>query len=70
MITYKLESRDADESGISVPCVIKCVDDKPEEILTSVPDLLRLFETCSRKWSKNGWDLEKLCTAINECEFE
>lgn len=36
----------------------------------TIDELDRLFEACSRRWSVNGWDLEKLMTCVNECDFE
>lgn len=36
----------------------------------TVNELDRLFEACQRRWSVNGWDLEKLMVCVNECDFE
>jgi len=36
----------------------------------TVNELDRLFETCARRWPDNGWDLEKLMVAVNECDFD
>jgi hypothetical protein len=41
-----------------------------EEQWCTVPELDRLFDACSRRWQANGWDLEKLITCVNECDFE
>lgn len=35
----------------------------------SVEDLDELFEACSRRWPV-GWDLNKLLTCVEECQFD
>jgi hypothetical protein len=40
------------------------------EIWTTIPDLDRLFDACSKRWDQYGWDLDKLIKAVEECEFD
>jgi len=71
---FKLEKR-PDASGRQVDTLVKCVGN-PDSVLgaeeeewCTVNDLDRLFEACARRWPI-GWDLEKLITAVRECEFD
>ncbi|MGZ3742742.1 MAG: hypothetical protein ACXVB1_00130 [Pseudobdellovibrionaceae bacterium] len=67
-VEFKLEKRE-DDNGQMVDTLIR-QENGTEEIWTTIPDLNRLFDVCSRRWERHGWDLEKLITCINECEFD
>lgn len=73
-VAFTLEKRANESTGAIEDALIKTTtqpDGKTEEEQwLTVPELDRLFDTCSRRWSANGWDLEKLLTCINECEFD
>lgn len=73
-VKFTLEKRENESTGSLEDALIKTTtDDKgvsTEEQWMTVPELDRLFDACSRKWSQNGWDLEKLIVCVNECEFD
>jgi hypothetical protein len=73
-VKFTLEKRVNENTGATEDALIKTTtDDKgvsTEEQWLTVPELDRLFDTCSRRWSENGWDLEKLLVCINECAFD
>lgn len=73
-VKFTLEKRENESTGALEDALIKTsTDDKgvsTEEQWLTVPELDRLFDVCSRRWQENGWDLEKLITCVNECEFD
>lgn len=68
MITFKLEKL-TNKLGVEVDTLVKYEDGKKLDIWCDVMELDCLFDTCTRRWPR-GWDLEKLVTCINECEFD
>lgn len=68
-VTFVIEKKSDDNGQIS-DHIIKKVDGQPDESWGSIPEFDRLFDACSTKWKKHGWDLNKLITCVNECEFE
>lgn len=73
-IIFTLEKRQNEDTGAIEDALIKTTTDAEgktnEEQWLTVPELDRLFDVCSRRWEANGWDLEKLITCVNECEFD
>lgn len=74
-VKFKLEKVENDRTGALEDALIKETTDASGVVLDSeqwctVNELDRLFEACSRRWATNGWDLEKLMVAVNECDFE
>lgn len=64
MRTFALEKKNG------VDTVVCKIEGKEDDDWCSVDDLDRLFEACSKRWSRYGWDLNKLIAAINECDFD
>ncbi len=58
-----------DQLGSDIDTLFKIDDTGNEESWCTVRDLDSLFATCVRRWGSN-WDLEKINTAIRECEFD
>lgn len=58
-----------EETGSALDSVVKTVDGKEDEIWCSISDLNKLFDTCTSRWGSN-WDLNKVCIAIQEADFE
>lgn len=73
-VKFSLKKRQNERTGAIEDAVIKTViDDKgltTEEQWCTISELDRLFDACSRRWADNGWDLEKLMVAVNECGFD
>lgn len=72
-IKFVLEKREDPSTGIPVDTLLKQTVDADgkvsnEEPWGSVIDFDKLFNTCVKKWGSN-WDLDKVCTAINEADF-
>lgn len=68
-VEFKLEKK-PNRNGTLVDTLVKYETDKEPEDWTTIEELDRLFEACVRRWNENGWDLEKLITCVNECEFD
>lgn len=60
--TALIKETDMSDSGASVP--------NESEQWCTVRDLDQLFATCSERWGDGNWDLNKVQTAIRECEFD
>lgn len=73
-VKFTLEKRENERNGTLEDAVIKTVvnekGESTEEQWCTIPELDRLFDVCQRRWADNGWDLEKLMTAVNECSFD
>lgn len=74
-VKFTLEKKENERTGAEEDAIIKNnIDDKgaviDQEQWCTIPELDRLFDACSRRWKDNGWDLEKLMTCVNECEFD
>lgn len=74
-IYFKLE-KVADSTGTPVDTLVKYTQrheygptDPFKEPWCTVQELDKLFEACSQRWGSN-WDLNKVITAIGECEFD
>jgi len=73
-VFFKLEKR-PDSTGQEIDTLVKYTQDNPDSVpdsgeeWCSVQDLDRLFEVCTTRWPV-GWDLEKLMTAVRECDFD
>lgn len=76
---WTLEDVHDPETGAMVPTLIRYMskdtadgEGRPmqREEMGSVNDFIRLFKACQRRWSDNGWDIEKLIAAVNQCEFD
>lgn len=67
-ISFKLEKKQ-DKAGQLVDTIVKYIDNKEDEEWCTIPDLDRLFDSCVSRWGSN-WDLNKLVTCVNECEFD
>lgn len=68
MIEWKLEKCD-NGNGQQIDTLVKYTDGVREECGT-VDEFVRLFEACSKRWEKYGWDLDKVIQCIAECEFD
>lgn len=68
-VEFKLEKR-PHENGEELATIIKYEDGKEVDQWCTIMDLDRLFDTCSRRWAKHGWDLNKLIACVSECEFD
>lgn len=72
MISFQIEDR-PDSNGIRIPTVVKRVTEadghSSDEEWCTIQDLDRLFDCCVGRWGSN-WNLEKVMTAIRECEFD
>lgn len=72
-VKFTLEKVENERTGALEDALVKheTLEGKTEsEQWCTVNELDRLFEACSRRWEANGWDLEKLMTCVNECDFE
>jgi hypothetical protein len=69
MVTFALEKK-ADKNGQVQDTLVRKEDGKPDEDWGTVNDFDRLFAACSQRWAEYGWDLEKLITAVRECQFD
>jgi len=58
-----------DGLGYEVDTLVKVEDDGKEDLWCNVRELDVLFSTCVRRWGSN-WDLEKVCTAVREADFD
>lgn len=58
-----------DGLGYEVDTLVKIGDDGVEDQWCNVRELDILFNTCVRKW-KDNWDLDKVCTAVSEADFD
>ena len=75
-VSHTIEKEE--EEGAVSDCVVRTVREgdtvKEREVMTSIPDLYRLFNACDKRWPKppqgEGWDLEKLLVCVSECEFD
>jgi hypothetical protein len=71
MIEHKIVKRPGDNGG-EVEGILRVDADKTEEIGT-ISDLYTLFDECDRRWPAqpkgNGWDFNKILTAIREADF-
>jgi hypothetical protein len=73
-VYFKLE-KVLDSTGQEIDTLVKYTQDNPDaapdsgEEWCTVQDLDRLFETCTTRWPV-GWDLEKVMTAVRECDFD
>lgn len=69
MVTFVVQKM-TDDNGQTTDHLVKKVEGQPDESWGSISEFDRLFNACSTRWSKHGWDLNKLITAVNECEFD
>jgi hypothetical protein len=58
-----------DQNGTESDALVKIEDSGTEDVWCTVQDLDTLFDTCVKRWGSN-WDLNKVCTAITECDFD
>lgn len=72
-IYFKLEKIKDENTGQEIDSVVQYKEDEKgnieKDVLCSVLDLDRLFNTCVDRWGKN-WNLEKVLIAIRESEIE
>lgn len=72
-IYFKLEEIPTAMTGIPVPTIVKYSGEEGQphdrEEWCTVLEIDQLFDTCVRKWGAN-WDLNKVCTAIQEADFQ
>lgn len=69
MITFTLEKKADENTGVMVDTLVKKVTGKPDEDWCTVTDLDQLFDACVRRWGSN-WNLEKVKMAIMDCGVE
>jgi hypothetical protein len=50
-------------------CVVKEVIGQEDDVWCSIADLDNLLNACETRWG-NNWDLNKVCVAIAEANFE
>lgn len=69
---FKLEKR-CDDNGQMLDTIVKYTlkegEEEQEEKWCTIVELDQLFDACVKRWGSN-WDLEKLKTAVVECEFD
>lgn len=68
MPRFTLEDVKQPATSVTVPTLVKYHDDGRREEWGNVQDFDQLFDTCVSRWGSN-WDLNKVCTAIRECDF-
>jgi len=69
MITFILDNRPNDNTGLPELSVVKKTDGKPDEVWCSINDLDQLFTACVDRWGGN-WNLEKVKLAIRESDID
>lgn len=73
IVTFELRKIPDEGTGTPVDTLVKVSkkDALPaeEETWCNVQELNALFNTCCERWGDN-WDLNKVMTAIRECEFD
>lgn len=57
-----------EDTGALLESVVKVTPGQDDEVWCSIQDLDTLFSTCVDKWGGN-WDLNKICVAIKEANF-
>lgn len=65
---YVIEKIANDETGVMEDCVVEH-DRGNKDILCTILELNKLFDACTDRWGRE-WDLNKVITAIRECEFD
>jgi len=66
---FVLEKIKDQNTGTEVDTLVKIADDGSRDEWCNVQDLDSLFDACVNRWGSN-WDLNKVRTAIAECEFD
>jgi hypothetical protein len=66
---FEIKKVTDEDTGATLDCVVKVVDGQEDDVWCSIADLNTLFQTCVSKWQGN-WDLNKVCVAIQEANFE
>lgn len=66
---FEIQKVKHEETGAELDTVVKLDDDGKRDEWCTIQDLDTLFQTCVNKWG-NNWDLNKVCTAIEECDFD
>ncbi len=69
MISFVLENRPHESTGVPMPTLVKKEEGKPDDEWCTVQDLDQLFEACVRRWG-NNWNLEKIMVAITETQID
>lgn len=73
-VSFALEKRADENTGVEVDTLVKYTENEngikdSGEPWGNVMEFDRLFDVCSRRWPR-GWDLNKVMTAIQECDFD
>jgi len=72
-VRFALEKIEDEATGQAVDTLVKYTKDgeQPEtsETWGNVVEFNQLFDACVKRWD-NNWDLNKVVTAVLECEFD
>lgn len=71
---FKLVKEPDGTTGTPVDTLFRCIEEDDGKLEVepwcTVIELDTLFQACSNRWGNGNWDLNKVMTAIKECEFD